>query len=176
MTPLIHWRQLAATLTLTIIVTAPAHALNVDDPAPAFHTKTLAGDSINLADSLGKRPIYLKFWATWCKYCVYELPHAQQVYRQYGDSITILMVNVGINDSVENIQSTYAKAGVSLPTAIDTTGDIVASYGVVGTPNHIVIDADGKLLYRSFLATDELDTQLAALAAKAKAVKLETQP
>lgn len=162
----IHWRHWAAILTLGAIATVPAQALNIGDPAPAFRITTLKGGSIDLAESLGKRPIYLKFWATWCKYCVYELPHAQQAYQQYGDSITMLMVNVGINDSIANIQHTYAKAGVTLPTAIDTTGDIVSLYGVVGTPNHILIDAEGNFLYRSFLATDELDTQLAALAAK----------
>ena len=171
MTHLIRWRHWAAILALGIFIAAQAQALNIGDPAPAFRMATLNGDSIDLADSLGKRPVYLKFWATWCRYCVYELPHAQQVYRQYGDNITVLMVNVGINDSVENIHDTYTEAGVSLPTAIDTTGDTVSRYGVVGTPNHVLIDADGKLLYRSFLATDELDTHLAALAAK-----VETQP
>lgn len=170
----ICWHRLVAILALGIMCSTSVNALDIGDPAPSFRITTLAGDTVDLADSLGKRPIYLKFWATWCKYCIYELPHAQQVFNQYGDKVTVLLINVGMNDSADNIHKAYSKAKVSLPTAIDTNGEIVASYGVVGTPNHILIDATGRLLYRSFLASDELDAHLAALATNA--TKTEIQP
>src|SRR5690606_11029014 len=90
--------------------------------------------------------------------------HAQSLYDAYGDQVLVVMVNVGVNDSEENIRRVYAEAGVNLPTIIDTDGDTVARYGVVGTPNHVLIDAEGNLQYRTFLATDELDRQVAELA------------
>lgn len=151
-------------LGLWALLTAPASALSLGERAPAFSATTLSGQPVALAEVIGKRPVYLKFWATWCRYCVYELPHAQSLYDAYGEQVLVLMVNVGLNDSEENIRRVYAEQGVNLPTIIDTDGDIVAHYGVVGTPNHVLIDTEGRVQYRTFLATDELDRQVAELA------------
>ena len=117
-----------------------------------------------MAQWLGKKPVYLKFWATWCSYCKRELPHAQATYDQYHQQIEILTINVGLNDSVANIRELYQTRNIHLPTVFDAQGDLVTAYGVLGTPNHVLIDAEGKLVYRSFLATDELNKRIAAMA------------
>lgn len=162
-------------LSLCALLAAPASALNLGERAPSFSATTLSGQPVALAEVIGKRPVYLKFWATWCRYCVYELPHAQSLYDAYGEQVLVVMVNVGLNDSEENIRRVYAEAGVNLPTIIDTDGDIVARYGVVGTPNHVLIDAEGKLQYRTFLATDELDRQVAELTRSQAQVQAQFQ-
>ncbi len=170
--PLCFWRILAV-CGATILAAAPALALEVGDRAPAFKATTLEGEAVDLSRILGKRPVYLKFWATWCKYCVRELPHSQSIYRAYGDEVKVLMVNVGLNDSEQNIDQVYKERGLQLPTIMDRSGDIVANYAVLGTPNHVLIDSDGKVAYRSFLATDELDARVRAMA---ESVRGEVSP
>lgn len=165
--PLSLWRAVGV-VGLYTLVALPASALEIGDKAPAFSATTLSGDAVELSELIGEKPVYLKFWATWCQYCVRELPHAHSVYQRYGDEVAMIMVNVGLNDSVENIQRVYRKAEVSLPTVIDSSGEIVSAYAVVGTPNHVLIDTGGRLSYRSFLATDELDRRLHAIAEAAQ--------
>src|SRR5690606_3296136 len=72
-------------LSLCALLAAPASALSLGEQAPSFSATTLSGQPVALAEVIGKRPVYLKFWATWCRYCVYELPHAQSLYDAYGD-------------------------------------------------------------------------------------------
>lgn len=148
---------IAATL---MAVTSPqvlSAVVNVGDSAPDFSVTTLSGEQVSLSDYKGKKPVYLKFWATWCSYCIVEMPHLQDIENRYGDDIEVLAVNVGINDSVANIQKLYQSEGFNLPTTIDQRGALTSLYGVVGTPNHVLINRDGIVEYRTFLATDALD-------------------
>ena len=43
---------------------------------------------------------------------------------------------------------------------------VTSSYGVVGTPYHVLIDKQGKIAYQTFLATDELDEKIDNLCLK----------
>jgi peroxiredoxin len=53
-------------------------------PAPDYRARTLAGDSLRLADFRGDM-VLLNVWATWCVPCRVELPQLQQLHDQYGD-------------------------------------------------------------------------------------------
>src|SRR5262245_40219118 len=41
----------------------------IGKPAPRLVLETIDGRRIDLAQSYGKKPVYLKFWATWCGSC-----------------------------------------------------------------------------------------------------------
>jgi len=150
-------RFAAAALLFTITAQVSAGSLAVGDKAPDFEVTTLTGETFRLSDYAGEKPVYLKFWATWCSYCKVEMPHLQSVHNQYSDDVEVLAVNVGINDSVANIEQFFNSGGFNLPTTIDQQGDLVSAYGVVGTPHHILINKEGEIAYRTFLASDTLD-------------------
>ena len=150
---------LAISLSL-LAMNSNAKQLKAGDDAPDFNVITMSGKQIKLSELKGHKPVYLKFWATWCSYCKAELPHLQSIYDQYGDDIEIIAINVGINDSLANIRKLYSEDGYRLPTVFDQQGTVTNSFGVIGTPHHILIDRDGKIAYRTFLATDQLDQQI----------------
>jgi peroxiredoxin len=153
-------RLTVSALLLSTAIQSSAAPLAVGDKAPDFEVTTLTGNTFKLSDYEGHKPVYLKFWATWCSYCKVEMPHLQSIYKQYGDDIEVLAVNVGINDSVANIEQFFNQGGFNLPVAIDQQGDLVSDYGIVGTPHHVLIDKDGKIVYRTFLASDTLDNTI----------------
>ncbi|NTS78632.1 TlpA family protein disulfide reductase [Catenovulum sp. SM1970] len=126
----------------------------------AFKATTLAGEQIDLNDYLGKQAVYLKFWATWCHYCLAEMPHLQHIDDTYGDDIKVIAINVGISDSVANINTLYKKEGYQVATIFDEQGQLTQQFGVIGTPHHILIDKTGQIKYRTYLATDKLDDLL----------------
>lgn len=150
-------RLTVSALLLSTAIQASGAPLAIGDNAPDFEVTTLAGKTFRLSDYEGDKPVYLKFWATWCSYCKVEMPHLQSIYNQYGEDVEVLAVNVGINDSVANIEQFFNQAGFNLPVAIDQQGDLVSDYGIVGTPHHVLIDKDGQIVYRTFLASDTLD-------------------
>ena len=150
-----------AAISLSLIaLNLNAKTLKIGDSAPDFTATTINGEHIKLSELKGIKPVYLKFWATWCSYCKAELPHLQSIYDQYGDDIEVIAINVGINDSITNIAKLYGENGYKLPTVFDQEGKLTNRFGVIGTPHHILIDRDGKIAYRTFLATDHLDQQI----------------
>lgn len=152
-----------------------AAQLKVGDDAPDFQATNLSGENIKLSTFKGKKPVYLKFWATWCSYCKVEMPHLQAIYDENGAEIEVLTVNVAINDSIANIDKFYRKQGFDLPTVFDQEGALTSSYGVVGTPYHVLIDKQGKIAYLTFLATDELDKRIAQLSEEKIALQDSTR-
>lgn len=61
--------------------------------APDFTVVDAKGDSVNLSDLLGK-PIVLNFWASWCPPCKSEMPDFNEVYKEVGEDITFMMVDL----------------------------------------------------------------------------------
>lgn len=159
MKPCVHAAALVVLLMSCQLWAAP---LKAGDPAPDFELTTLSGQRVVLNEHKHNKPVYLKFWATWCSYCKAEMPHLQRIYDEYGEDIDIIAVNVGMNDSVANITQFYQQQGYNLPTFFDQQGELTSRYGVVGTPHHVLIDREGKIAYRTFLATDQLDETLVA--------------
>jgi len=162
-------KSLLLALTLaTVPVISHAANLAIGDKAPDFTVKTIDGKAITLSDYVNNKPVYLKFWATWCSYCKVEMPHLQTIYDENGEHIEVLTVNVGMNDSIVNIERFYQKNGFTLPTVFDKKGALTSSYGVVGTPFHVLIDKQGNIAYQTFLATDELDETILHLSQVSK--------
>jgi len=147
---------------ITFTVSSQASSLKIGDIAPDFTVKTLNGTIVKLSDYIDKKPVYLKFWATWCSYCKVEMPHLQAIYDESSDHVEVLTVNVGMNDSISNIERYFQKNAFNIPTIFDQKGDLTSSFGVVGTPYHVLIDKQGRINYRTFLATDLLDEKIAA--------------
>ncbi|MBM3328710.1 MAG: TlpA family protein disulfide reductase [Calditrichaeota bacterium] len=62
--------------------------------AAAFTLKGLDGKEVKLADYKGK-VVILDFWATWCPPCVKEIPHFNDLARQYaGKGLVVLGLSV----------------------------------------------------------------------------------
>jgi peroxiredoxin len=148
-----------------------AAPLKIGEMAPNFTVKSLNGDTVKLSDFINKKPVYLKFWATWCSYCKVEMPHLQAIFDENGKHIEVLTVNVGMNDSISNIERYYQKNGLTLPTVFDQKGSLTSRYGVVGTPYHVLIDKQGSIAYQTFLVTDLLDKKITTWAQESRTEK-----
>lgn len=131
--------------------------------APKLDIPMLNGDTVRLGALAGKKPVYLKFWATWCVPCRQQMPHLQSIFEKYGDDIQVLSINAGLNDSVESVQAFQKEYGLTVPVAIDTEGHIGQALKLTVTPQHVLIDRTGTIRYIGHLASDELDRALASV-------------
>jgi thiol-disulfide isomerase/thioredoxin len=132
----------------------------VGQPGPAAVLQTIDGQRIDLASYYGKKPVYLKFWATWCVPCREQMPAFEKAFQQYGDKLAVVAVNTGYSDTETEVKSYRAQHGLHMPIVIDD-GSLAASLNLRVTPQHIVIGRDGRIQHIGHLHDKELEKALA---------------
>jgi thiol-disulfide isomerase/thioredoxin len=136
------------------------------ETAPDFSFEDAAGTTFSLSDFQGKM-VMLNFWATWCGYCVMELPYLQQIYEEWpSDELLLLAVDVG--ESAETVATFLQDNGISLPVLLDMEGKVAVLYGVRGIPRTLFIDKDGfirGIKVGAFSGVEEIESILEQLSA-----------
>ena len=133
---------------------------NTPTLAPDFTVLNADGQEVNLSDFRGK-PVVLNFWATWCGYCVKEMPAFEEVYQQMGSDIHFLMINVtdGVQETVDKASAFIADSGYTFPVYYDTQYSATLAYGAYSLPMTFFFDADGYAIAQAKGAIDK-DTLL----------------
>lgn len=143
---------------ITLLMTLNAQAWTLDKEYQVFDSQP-----IDLQQQIGKKPVYIKFWATWCLDCRRELPSLQKTYEKYKDTISIYAVNLNINETDEFIRKLKQENQLSIPIVMDNNGSIASNFQFYGTPFHALINADGKLVYTSYKDDENLAKALQQL-------------
>ena len=117
-------------------------------PAPAFPMEDAQGNTVQLSDFLGDKPVFLNFWASTCSPCKQEMPDIQALYEQYGEQIHFVLVNVGsaMKDTREKAESYLTEQGFTFPVYYDVDYQAITAYGINSFPFSIFIDAQGNLV------------------------------
>ena len=160
-------------LALFLSVTLPVFASPVPDALLHEPVYLISGKQVSLADFQGKKPVYLKFWATWCQPCIEQMPHFEHVQQEYGNEIEVIAINLGINDDLGTVKQAIGKYGLTMPMAIDESGDLAQSFRLMGTPYHLVFDKDMNLIHMGHKADSVLDSSLALVAQRKQAEILD---
>lgn len=103
--------------------------------APDFTVYDAEGNAVSLSDFAGK-PVVINFWATWCGYCVQEMPAFEKAYAEYGDEVIFMMINVtdGQNETKEEAMSFIVKSGYTFPVYYDAALSATYAYGAYSLP------------------------------------------
>lgn len=131
----------------------------IGQPAPAAKLAALDGKPIDLAQLYGKKPVYLKFWATWCVPCRQQMPGFEAIQQKFGDQIAVIAVNTGFSDDADSIRAYRKQLGLTMPIAIDD-GSLATALNLRVTPQHVVIGRDGRIMHVGHLDNQELHTAL----------------
>ena len=118
--------------------------------APEFQSYSISDEHITLPTLLKEKPVMLYFWATWCPYCLKETPKLVDFHNNYADKITIIGINVGVNDSIVKINDYVQKYQISFPIIFDEKNNISTAYAVNGTPVFVIISQTQEILYRGY--------------------------
>jgi len=76
----------------------------VGQTPPAVTLQNLNGDSVSLSRWIGKKPVIVEFWATWCPICAELLPRMEAAHHKYGARAEFLVVAVAVNESQNTVR------------------------------------------------------------------------
>ncbi len=119
-------------------------------PAPDFTLSDQYGNTHTLSDYKGKT-IFLNFWATWCPPCRAEMPEIQEIYEEYGENASDVIIlgiagpDYGREGSVEEITRFLSENGYTYPVVMDEGGLFAYYYGITAYPTTFMIDKDGNV-------------------------------
>lgn len=110
--------------------------------APAFALENLDGQQTSLQDLRGKKTL-LVFFSTRCSWCIKEVPHLNELYKENKNNIEIVAINLGeAKSTVSNFVKEY---GINYPVLLDKDFSVAKDYQVAGTPYNFLIDKQGKI-------------------------------
>ena len=116
------------------------------------------GNEVRLQNIIGK-PIVLNFWATWCPYCVEEMPFFEESYKQYGEEIVFLMIDCvdGSRETKANGEAFIKDNGYTFPVYYDVEGSASLAYETSSLPTSVFIDKNGYIIaYQPGALTQEM--------------------
>lgn len=156
---------MSITLTLLISATSLVHASNLSKQLLTMPITLTTGEVVTLEQYQGKKPVYLKFWATWCKPCIKQMPHFEKINQQHGNDLAVIAINLGINDNLVAVKKVQEEFNLSMPMAIDSKGDLAQAFRLLGTPYHLLFDKQMNLVHLGHKADSVLDNKIALISA-----------
>jgi thiol-disulfide isomerase/thioredoxin len=116
---------------------------------PNFSFKDLAGKTRSRSEWAGK-VLVINFWATWCTYCLKEIPvfiELQKTYAKRG----LQFVGIAIDKNYQTIQSFVDDVGINYPILRgENAPELALSLGnyYAGLPFSVVVDRQNRIVER----------------------------
>jgi thiol-disulfide isomerase/thioredoxin len=160
-------RRLALALTLAATPLALPQALPAQDlgipigtKAPAVALQTLDGKPASLGQYIGKGPVLIEFWASWCPNCKALEPKLHAAAKKYAGRVKFVAVAVSVNQSVERVRRYQAQHKLPMELLYDRTGDASEAYEAPATSYVVVLDKTGKVVYTGAGGDQDLDAAI----------------
>jgi cytochrome c biogenesis protein CcmG/thiol:disulfide interchange protein DsbE len=116
--------------------------------APDFQLKNLTGERVALQDLLGQGPVLISFWATWCKPCLKELPHIQELYDKYRDrGVLAVAISEDAPRSISKVRSYIAGNKYDFLVLLDENNGVQRKFNFRAVPYSVILDKEGHIVY-----------------------------
>ncbi len=176
---LLPWSTALFVLLAGLLLFSPAAAEEDQEQlplAPKFSLKNLEGQRVALDDLLGRGPLLIDFWATWCKPCIKELPHLHDLFLKYRDrGFQVVAISEDSPRSLSKVKSFVAGNKYEFLVLLDENGAVQRKFNFRALPYTVLLDRDGHVIYSrmGYRPGDEqvLEEKLLALLAAEEAVE-----
>ena len=160
---LLKFYVLAAVLA-AFVSARPAAAqdlgIEVGSKAPAVMVHALDGKQIDLGKYIGKTPMLIEFWATWCGNCKELMPALLDAEKKFGKKVKFVALAVAINQSPERVRMFIAAHPLPHDTFYDTDGKAAGAFDAPATSYVVILDKSGKVVYTGLGGKQDLEAAL----------------
>jgi len=139
---------------LLLLAAAPASramaqeaGLPVGTRAPAVTVRDIDGKPVDLGRYLGRQPLFLEWWATWCEQCDALLPRVRAAHAELGDKVAFFGINVAVNQSPERVRRYVESSKPPFRTLYDDEGASTRAYAAPTTSYVVIVDRTGRVAY-----------------------------
>lgn len=174
---------LAVIVTTVLFIQAPGAEISTQDQVsgirlgtkvgeklPDFTLKTLdGGKSVSLSDFTGKS-VVVNFWASWCPFCVDELPDFERIGKEVGDQVVIISINraESIQTQKRGLAEYEENNGIKFTKIIfldDPTDSLGQRFSVSVMPTTFFLDSTGAIADKKLgqVFPDEMKERLAKI-------------
>jgi cytochrome c biogenesis protein CcmG/thiol:disulfide interchange protein DsbE len=153
-------RKPAATATAAKPAETAQAPTEAGDSMPAFNATLLDGKPFDLTAERAKNVVLLNVWATWCGPCRFEIPQLQQIHDKYKTrGFEVVGVSVDENGA-EAVKPFLKEQKIGYAVVLDPNGTIANLLQTTVLPTSVLIDRNGKILWRRIGALTGPDTAL----------------
>lgn len=138
--------------------------LKVGTKAPIVAVNDLDGKPVDLGTWIGKKPVLIEFWATWCGNCEALLPRFQAAKKEIGERVEFIGVNVTVNQTPEKVRRYMSQHDVPFHVLYDDKGTSTRAYLAPATSYVVLVDASGNVVYTGVGADQEFEPALRRVA------------
>jgi thiol-disulfide isomerase/thioredoxin len=149
----------AALLALALPAASRAQELGlpIGTAAPPAAVQTLDGKPTDLARYVGRTPVLIEFWASWCPNCKALEPQLQRIARTHGAKVKLLGVAVSVNQTPQRARLYAQKYKLPMELLWDAQGKATEAYDAPATSYVVVLDRAGKVVYTGQGADQNLE-------------------
>ena len=155
---------LTTLLTIASFAGTPAVAqdlgIEVGTQAPAVTVQSLDGKQVNLGQYIGKTPMLIEFWATWCPNCRELMPTLLDAEKKFGKRVKFVAIAVAINQSPEKVRRFLAAHPMPHDFYYDVDGKAAGAFDAPATSYVVVLDKAGRVVYTGLGGTQNLEAAL----------------
>jgi thiol-disulfide isomerase/thioredoxin len=144
---------------------AQEEGIGVGKAAPMVKVSDLDGKVVDFGQYIGKTPVFIEFWATWCPICEALLPRVQAAHARYAGRVEFLGVNVAVNQTRDRVRRYMTQHTMPFQVVYDDEGVSTRAYDAPQTSYIVIVDRSGKVVYTGVGTDQKFEDALARVAA-----------
>jgi thioredoxin-dependent peroxiredoxin len=152
---------------LTVVAssgTAQDDGIAIGSTAPVVTVPDLDNRPVDLGQYLGKRPVLLEYWATWCTTCAALLPRLRAAHERFGRNVEFIGVNIAVNQTPDEVRRYVADEKPPFRVLYDAEGVSTRAYGAVATSYMVIVDRAGRVAYTGSGTGQQFEAALSRVA------------
>ncbi len=139
-------RKIALLLIFSVVIIF-ADSADLPD-APDFTLEDIDGNTVCLDSLLTKGPVFMTFWALWCKMCIKELDALKPYFDEFDSlGVNLLAISQDKARSVPKVKPYALSHKWKYVVVLDPDNIMRDLYHVQAMPTSFIINQDKKIIF-----------------------------